>query len=72
MKPEALQALRQSSAVMLKPADVAPVPGCKPYSLTLQAREDPAALGFPVCVMGTRVLIPRRPFLAWIDGEASV
>lgn len=71
MKPEALQALRQSTAVMLKPSDVAPVLGCKPYSLTLQAREDPSALGFPVCVMGTRVRIPRVPFLNWIDGEAG-
>lgn len=70
MKPDTLQALRDSEAVMLKPSDVAPVLGCKPYSLTLQARDDPAALGFPVCVVGRRVLIPRVPFLAWIDGEA--
>lgn len=71
MKPDTLQALRHSEAVMLKPSDVAPVLGCKPYSLTLQARDDPAALGFPVCVVGRRVLIPRVPFLTWIDGEAG-
>lgn len=61
----ALAALRASEKTMLTPAEVAPVLGCKPYSINVQAQHDPAALGFPVCVLGRRVLIPREPFISW-------
>lgn len=49
----------------LNPADIAPFLGCDPYSITLQAREDPRLLGFPVTVMGTRTRIPREGFVNW-------
>lgn len=59
-----------SDKVMLLASDVAPVLGCDPHSIRLQAREFPEALGFPVVVIGNRTLIPRKPFLAYLgEGE---
>jgi len=49
--------------LMLTCADVAPLLGFDANSLRLQAREDPALLGFPVVVAGTRVQIPKEGFL---------
>ena len=34
-----------------------------------QARRDPSALGFPVSIIGRRVIIPREPFIQWIKGQ---
>ena len=65
----AMDAIYASERIMLSPADVAPVLGCSPYSINIQARQDPARLGFPVCVMGTRVRIPKVPFIRWIEGQ---
>ena len=50
---------------------VAPVLKCNPATLHMQAMEEPWRLGFPVIVMGSRVKIPRRPFLAYMkEGQA--
>ena len=48
---------------ILAPADVAWYLQCDAYNITLQAREDPSKLGFPVIVMGTRTKIPREGFV---------
>jgi len=56
-----------SQEAFLTPEDVAEVLGCKPYSINAQAQADPAKLGFPVCVTGTRVRIPRMGFLHWMQ-----
>lgn len=50
----------------LTPCEVAPVLGCDPHTIRIQARGDPAALGFPVSVCGNRVKIPRVPFLRFM------
>ena len=55
-----------SDKLFLTPSDVAKVIGCEPYSINLQAQQDPAKLGFPVCVTGSRVRIPRLGFLHWM------
>lgn len=65
---EALAALARSDKAMITPTEAAPVLGCRPYYINLQAREDASALGFPVCIIGHRVRIPRAPFLAWATG----
>lgn len=65
------QEIEVSDKDFLVPTDVAEVIGCKPYSINLQAKEDPARLGFPVCVLGTRVKIPRMAFLRWIEGRET-
>lgn len=68
----AFEALRASDKLMLTPAEVAPVLGCDPYAINIQAREDPSRLGFPVVVLRSRVKIPRIPFLAWLGGAQHV
>lgn len=56
-----------SDKAFLRTEDVAEVLGCHPYSINAQAQQDPAKLGFPVCVTGTRVRIPRLGFLHWMQ-----
>ena len=65
-----IKEMRQSDAVFLTPADVAPVIGCDPNWIRRAAHDAPELLGFPVCVIGTRTRIPRKPFLAFI-GECG-
>ena len=58
-----LDEIRASDKAMLTPQDVAPVLRVNPQSIRIA---DPAELGFPVSKIGTRTLIPRLPFLAFI------
>lgn len=51
----------------LTSADIAPVLRCDAYNINLQAQADPSKLGFPVCVLGTRVKIPRVGFIKWYE-----
>lgn len=66
-----LNEIRASGKAMLTPADVAPVLGCNPYAINVAAKQDPARLGFPVCMIGNRVKIPRLAFLQWAGCEAG-
>lgn len=64
-----IQRIEALEKAFLTPQDVAPVLGCKPYAINLQAQADPARLGFAVCVIGRRIKIPRAAFLAWYYGK---
>ena len=55
----------------LIPADVAPILGCDAQDIRVAARQRPERLGFSVAVIGTRVKIPRRAFLNWIEGRCE-
>lgn len=67
------QEIMESDKDFLIPTDIAPVLKCMPYTINVQAKEDPAKLGFPVCVMGTNVRIPRLGFLRWMKyGNAAI
>ena len=55
-----LAEIRRSDLDFLYPKDVCEVLQCHPYSINVQAKEDPAKLGFPVTIIGTRVRIPFR------------
>lgn len=50
-------------------AQVAPLLGANPATIHGQATERPELLGFPVIVAGSRVKIPKRPFLRFMRGE---
>lgn len=67
-----IEQMRGSTAEFLTPKEAAEVIGCDPYAINVQAREDARKLGFPVCVMGTRVRIPRRAFLRWLEYGSPV
>ena len=66
-----LAEIKASDKVMLLASDVAPVLGCDPHSIRLQAREFPEQLGFAVTVIGNRTLIPRKSFLRFMGEEAA-
>lgn len=65
------QELLNSDKIMLVPEDVTDVLGCKPYSINVQAQADPKKLGFPVCVLGRRIKIPRKAFIEWLEHAYS-
>ena len=67
-----LDEIRGSDKLLLTPADVAPVLGCDPHSIRIQAQKDPDKLGFNVTVIGTRTLIPRLPFLQFLTQQRGV
>jgi len=64
-----LEEIKASDAVFLAPADIAPILGCNPNWLRRAAHDKPERIGFPVCVIGTRTRIPRKPFLAFIGED---
>ena len=49
--------------------EVAPILGTDPHSIRVAARMAPGRLGFPVCVVGSRVKIPKRPFVEFWEGK---
>lgn len=54
--------IEKESKAFYTPDEVARIIGCAPQMLRIQARMAPEKLGFPVCVMGRRVRIPKIPF----------
>lgn len=61
-----LEELKRSDAAVITPEVASWFLGCNPHELRLRARQNPAGLGFPVCCIGSRVKIPRKPFLAFL------
>ena len=64
-----IEQMMESRQLLLNPADIAEVLGVDAQDLRVQARNDPAALGFPVTRVGRRTLIPRIPFLRHLGME---
>lgn len=58
--------IRDSTETWLTPADIAPILECDANQIRLQARDDPAKLGFPVVVICSRVKINRKGFLRFM------
>ena len=58
----------------LTPTQAAPVLKCNPYFINLMAKteENRKALGFPVIRVGTRIKIPRIPFLRVMGWEGEI
>lgn len=69
MQKITLDDLKRMDKEKLTPTDVGRFLGVDPYNITLQARKCPEKLGFNVCVIGTRTYIPRRAFIAWVEGR---
>lgn len=53
----------------LSPRIVAGCMNWDPYTINIQAKQNPASLGFPVILKGTRVLIPKAGFLNFCYGN---
>ena len=54
---------------MLVPTDIAKYLGCSPYAINVATKYGRNPFPFPVIRMGTRVRIPKRPFLKAMRGE---
>ena len=54
---------------ILTPAEIAPLLGADPQDIRVAAKQCPERLGFHVSVIGSRVKIPRRAFIRWIEGK---
>lgn len=51
--------------------EVAPILGTDPHSIRVWAHQRPESMGFPVCVIGSRVRIPKKPFIEFMEGRAG-
>lgn len=65
-----LDDLKRLDREFLTPAQVAEVLGCDPHGIRVWARQRPEGLGFPVCLIGSRTKIPKRPFIQFMEGKA--
>ena len=66
-----LDEIRSSTKEVLTPGDVAYVLNADPQDIRVAAKQRPNLLGFNVCVVGSRVKIPRRAFLNWLEGRCN-
>jgi len=55
---------------MLVPTDIAPILGCTPYTINVCTRNGENPFPFPIIRMGTRVRIPKMPFIKVMRGES--
>lgn len=65
-----LDDLRKIDREFLTPAQVAEILNCSAHGIRIWARQRPEQLGFPVCVIGSRTKIPKRPFIQFMEGKA--
>ena len=63
---EEIEALEKD---MLVPTDVAGYLGCSPYAINVATQDGGNPFPFPVIRLGTRVRIPKIPFLKAMRGE---
>jgi hypothetical protein len=66
-----IEEMLASDKPVLTPADIAPVLGRKPYSISIAAKDHPEQLGFPVSRIGTITVIPRISFLKFLGYEVE-
>lgn len=66
-----LEQIRDCEKAVLTPEDIHDVLGCGAYAINVQAKTNPERLGFPVCMIGNRVKIPRLGFLNWYEYRAG-
>lgn len=56
---------------MLVPADIAQYLGCQPYTINVATKDGKNPFPFPIIRMGTRVRIPKIPFIKAMRGELN-
>ena len=68
-QPRTLEEIESLPTEVLTCANVAKVLGANPACIHAQAMSKPESLGFRTIIHGTRVLIPKKPFLQFMRGE---
>ena len=66
-----LEQLEAMDKEMLVPKDIAPILGCAPYAINVATQNGKNPFPFPIIRMGTRVRIPKRPFIKAMRGETN-
>lgn len=61
-----LKEIMESDKPTLLASDIAPALGCNAQAIRVQAQTKPEKLQFPVIVVGSRVKIPRIPFVEYM------
>lgn len=69
IKTKTLDELKKIDSEFLVPTQIAGILGCDPYKINLQAHSDKSKLGFPVIIIGSRVKIPKIPFINFMTGK---
>jgi len=64
---DAYEKLKSMKKLFITAAEAAPILECNPNDIRGQAQKRPDMLGFPVVVYGTRIKIPRIPFIQFIE-----
>lgn len=67
--PKTLEEIEALPKEMLVPTDIAAFLGCMPYTINVCTRDGKNPFPFPVIRMGTRVKIPKIPFVKAMRGE---
>lgn len=67
-----LEDIKAMDREMLTAEIVSKVIGADPQNIRVAALQKPYLLGFPVCIIGNRVKIPRRPFIKFMEGKMKV
>ena len=65
-QPRTLAELEALPGEVLTCQQIAPILGANPATIHGQAVDRPEKLGFPVIVMGSRVKIPKQPFVRFL------
>lgn len=63
--------VKQSDKLWLTPEEAASSIGRNVQDLRWQAHNNPELLGFPVCVIKTRTMVPRKPFIEFWEGKSN-
>lgn len=66
-----LEELKASDKDFFTPREVAGVLGVNPYTINIMVRDCPEQLRFPAFRIGTRVKIPKIPFLRLMGEEIN-
>lgn len=66
-----MEELLASNKAYLTPCEVAGVLGTTDQQVRVCARQRPDLLGFPTIIMGSRVKIPRIPFLEYLGVKGA-
>lgn len=69
-RPTTLEEIEALPKEMLVPADISGYIGCSPYTINVCTRNGENPFPFPIIRLGTRVKIPKIPFLKSMRGEA--
>lgn len=68
-KTVTLEQIESLQKDMLTPSDIAGYLGCNPYAINVATRDGLNPFPFPIIRMGTRVKIPKIPFIKVMRGE---